>query len=110
MQPQESYFQKDQNVMTMAFKDKRFVRIISSIYGRQLDQNNHPIALRDYNNWARGVDLSNQLVSIYHHGHKSVKWYKILALDFLETSIANAYILYKHQNPFTACFPNVLNM
>ena len=102
MQPQEAYFQKDQNVMTMVFKDKRFVRIISSIHGRQLDQNNRPIALRDYNNWARGVDLSNQLVSSYHHGHKSVKWYKILALNFLETSIANAYILYKHQNPFTA--------
>jgi len=31
-----------------------------------------------------------------------MKWYKILALNFLETNIANAKILYKHQNPFTA--------
>ena len=84
--------------MTLVFKDKNYVRLISNIHGKGLDATARPIALRDYNLWARGVDLSNQMVANYHHDHKSIKWYKILALSFLETSIANAYVLYKNQN------------
>ncbi|HRP37562.1 MAG TPA: hypothetical protein PLS50_07180 [Candidatus Dojkabacteria bacterium] len=47
-------------------------------------------------------NTSNQLLSNYHFEHRSIKWYKTLAISFLETSVANAYILYKIRNPFTA--------
>jgi len=101
METRETVFRRNNNIMTLVFKDKNYVRLISNVHGKELDATGRPIALRDYNLWARGVDLSNQMVANYHHDHKSIKWYKVLALSFLETSIANAYILYKHRNPFT---------
>ena len=102
MENQQTVFRRNNNLMALIFKDKNYVRIVSNMHGKEFDARGRPIALRDYNLWARGVDLSNQMVANYHNDHKSIKWYKILALSFLETSISNAYILYKHQNEFAA--------
>ena len=102
MQARETIWRRNGNLMALIFKDKRYIRLLTNIYGKGKEIGNRPLALRDYNLWARGVDLSNQFVSSYHNMHKSLKWYKVLALSFLETSIANAYILYKSRNPFTA--------
>ena len=46
-----------------------------------------------------GVDLSNQMIASYNNTHKSIKWYKTLALSFMETSIVNSYQIYKLRNP-----------
>ena len=93
-------FRKSGNILTLVYRDKKDVRLISSIHGAQLSQNSQPQALIDYNRYARGVDLSNQLISNYKNNHRSIKWYKTLALSFLETTIVNSYQLYKHREPF----------
>ena len=98
----DTVFRRSGNILALVHKDKNFIRLISTVHGIQLGAGGRPNALRDYNTWTRGVDLSNQLISSYHNDHKTIKWYKTLALSFLETSIANAYILYKIRNPFTA--------
>ena len=50
----------------------------------------------------RGVDKANQSIAFYHFNHKSIKWYKTLFVSILETSISNAYCLYKARNPNTS--------
>ena len=100
MQRGDSQFRKSGNLIVLAYKDKKVVRMITNMHGAVLDNGRRPVALSDYNKWARGVDISNQLVSSYHNNHKTMKWYKALALSFLKTSIANAYQLFKVRNPF----------
>ena len=54
----------------------------------------------------RGVDKSNQNISYYHSKNKSIKWYRTLFVSALETTITNAYQLYKLRFPkdfFLAC-------
>jgi len=55
-------FRRIGNILALVHKDRKFIRIISTIHGRTLS-GSRTIALRDYNSWTRGVDLSNQLVS-----------------------------------------------
>lgn len=98
----QSIFRRKGNTVALVWKDRKYVRILTNLHGNQVDVVGRPNAVRDYNIWTRGVDLSNQLIANYHNQHKSIKWYKTLALSFLETSIANAYCLYKTRNPFTA--------
>jgi len=88
--------------MTVVHRDKKMIRLISNVHGRGVLEGGRPVVLRDYNNWARGVDLSNQMIANDHYDHRSVKWYKTSAISFLETSVANAYCLYKLRHVFNA--------
>jgi len=94
-----SLFRRFGNVVALLFKDRKEIRVITNIYGKEFNDNDVPIALVEYNKYARGVDLGNQMVSTYRYDHRTLKWYKTLAYSFIETSIVNALILYKLRNP-----------
>lgn len=57
------------------------------------------MALTNYVKWMRGVDKSNQFNSYYNIKHKSKKWWRGIWNSLLDTSISNAYILYKQKYP-----------
>ncbi len=101
MKEKEGYFQKLGNLMCFVFKDKREVRMLTNVYGISFENNENPQALNDYNLLMRGVDRSNQMISYYHFKHKSIKWYRTLFISILETTIANAYQLYRCRFPLT---------
>jgi len=69
------------------------------MYGKRLGIGNKPVALLNYNKYARGVDRSNQFLAYYSFEHRSRKWWKYIFNSLIETSIANAWILYKSKNP-----------
>jgi len=87
-------FSRKGNLLAMLYKDRNFVRVLSNVHTPRVE-NGRPIAIRDYNHQAKGVDRSNQRITSYFFRHKHLKWYKTLHISFLETSLSNAYILYK---------------
>ena len=100
MQRGECIFRASNNLLSLLYKDKRDIRILTNSFGQETDNNGRPAALNAYNQLMHG-DISNQYISYYHFGHKSVKWYKALFISTLETSISNAFQLYKLKNPNT---------
>ena len=54
-----------------------------------------PVAICDYNRLMGGVDKVNQLIAPYDATHKTVKWYKKLAVHLLQVAMVNAFILYQ---------------
>ena len=61
------------NTVLLLHKDRKEIRVITSIHGRQLANNGRPVALENYNFYMRGVDKGNQQASYYHPNHKSMK-------------------------------------
>ena len=90
----EAVFRRCGNLLALLYKDRSNVRLLSNVHSSQIE-NGRPIALRDYNQLAKGVDRSNQRIASYFFRHRHLKWYKTLHVSFLETCLSNAYILYK---------------
>ena len=55
-----------------------------------------PPLMPDYLRFMRGVDVGNQLLACYNLGRRSKKWWKRVYAYRLDTSILNAYQLWKH--------------
>ncbi|KAF2891532.1 hypothetical protein ILUMI_14641 [Ignelater luminosus] len=54
-----------------------------------------PEAIQFYNSPMGGVDLSDQLTSLYEVEKKSMKWCKKVFYELLLTTAVNAWIIYK---------------
>ena len=89
------------NMLCFVYKDNRRIRMLTNVYGIALQENGRPQALNDYNFLMRGVDKSNQNISYYRFKHKSIKWYRILFISALETTIFNSFQLYRLRFPTT---------
>ena len=105
LQQGETLSRKLGNLVSLIHKDKREIRLITTIHGKQLSASGKPQALVDYNIYMRGIDKGNQNSAYYHNNHKSLKWWKTIFNSLIKVSINNAYILYKTRNPFTARTP-----
>ena len=55
-----------------------------------------PPLMPDYQMYMGGVDRGDQLIACYNLGRLSKKWWKRVFAYVLDTSILNAYILWKH--------------
>lgn len=54
-----------------------------------------PSAVRDYNRYAGGVGLSDQLIGSYSSWRKSRKWYVTVLHHFIDIAVTNSYLLSK---------------
>ena len=55
-----------------------------------------PAVVNAYNHSMNGVDIADQLTVFYSFIRKTNKWWRKLFFYFLEVSVVNSYILYKH--------------
>ena len=51
--------------------------------------------ISDYNKYMGGVDRTHQLLQPYEIARKSLKWYKKLAIHFLQLAMLHSFLLFK---------------
>ena len=54
-----------------------------------------PPAIRNYNRYMGGVDLSDQIIQYNGVLRKTKKWWKTLFFHFIDVCVVNAYIIYR---------------
>uniref|UniRef100_A0A3Q2ZSM9 PiggyBac transposable element-derived protein domain-containing protein n=1 Tax=Kryptolebias marmoratus TaxID=37003 RepID=A0A3Q2ZSM9_KRYMA len=54
-----------------------------------------PPAVKDYNRFMGGVDLSDQLIGSYTSWRKCKKWYKTVVHHFIDIAVTNSYLIHK---------------
>ncbi|XP_046406282.1 piggyBac transposable element-derived protein 4-like [Ischnura elegans] len=89
----------EEGICVFRWRDKRDVSLISSEFGCNLvpterSGRGKPEAVVEYNKFMGGVDHCDQLLSYYTCQHKSLKWYKKLAIHLFQIMLINSYILY----------------
>jgi hypothetical protein len=89
----------DVRICVFKRKDKRDVTMTSSELGCELIEvpstrgvKQKPEAVAKYNNFMRGVDHCDQLLSYYSCERKSLRWYKMLAIHLFQMMVTNSFI------------------
>jgi len=102
---QSAFWRKD-DVMVQVWKDKRLVRMISTIHdvtvvstGRKDRKTNmeikKPYAVIQYNEFLKGVNRADQYLNYYSVLRKCVKWSKKVVLYLLNCAHFNAFFVYR---------------
>ena len=96
---------RSSELLALKFKDKRNVTMLSTIYNEEMVQGRRnaaqqkPKCISDYNKYmgggGGGVHRTDQLLQPYEIARKSLKWYKKLALHFLQLAMLNGFLLFK---------------
>jgi hypothetical protein len=58
-----------------------------------------PKAIHQYNKFMGGVDRNDMLLGFYTSCRKSLKWYKKIAIHYIELALLNAFVLMKESDP-----------
>ncbi|XP_037915254.1 piggyBac transposable element-derived protein 4-like [Hermetia illucens] len=94
--------QKDNYITVLKWHDKRDVLMISTCHGDEmtsvrtrLGETLKPNAVIDYNDAKKGIDVADQLSSYHSPLHKSLTWFKKVAVDLLfRVAVVNARCIY----------------
>ncbi|KAG8237158.1 hypothetical protein J437_LFUL011207 [Ladona fulva] len=82
----------DDGICVLKWKDKRDILMISSEHGekftsvksRRGTEREKPNIILEYNKYIGGIDNLNQMLAYYPCDRKTLKWYKKLAIHFLQ--------------------------
>ena len=94
-------------LLALKWMDKWGVTMLSSIHDgshvlkqrrSRVAQVRKPSMIEQYNQYMRGVDKCNQLLSYYRFPHRTVKWWRRAFFHLLDIAVVQAYILYR-QSP-----------
>lgn len=101
----EMLFQRKGNILVQLWKDKRIVRMITTIHDSKMVRTTKktkkgedvikPNAVLDYNKYMAGVDRADQYLSYYSILRKTVKWSKKLFFYLLNCALFNSFVVYK---------------
>ena len=58
-----------------------------------------PSVIHSYNKHMGGMDRNDELIGVYWSLRKTMKWYKKVAVHFIEEAVLNAHIVYQKSNP-----------
>lgn len=89
-------------VCIVKWKDKREVLAISSEFKNEMVEVHNkygksklkPLPISEYNKFMSGIDRQDQMMSYYHWERKTLRWYKKIALHFLQITLLNSFLLY----------------
>ena len=105
----QSAFRRKGDVMVQVWKDKRLLRMISTIHeatvvntGRKDRKTNmeieKPYAVVRYNKFMKGIDRADKYLSFHSLLRKTVKWSKKVVLNPLNCDLFNAFFVYRTLN------------
>jgi len=89
-------------ICVVKWKDKRDVLSISSELKHEMVEtvNRHgkkkikPLLISEYNKNMSGIDRQDQMMSYYPAERKTLRWYKKIAIHFLQICLLNSHKLY----------------
>ncbi|XP_018567257.1 piggyBac transposable element-derived protein 4-like [Anoplophora glabripennis] len=93
-----------QGICVTKWKYRRDILAISSEYNAQMEfdttqqEKQKPNLISRYNQFMADVDHCDQMMSYYSCEHKTLLWYKKLALHIFQIMLLNSYHLYKQGN------------
>jgi hypothetical protein len=53
-----------------------------------------PLPISEYNKFMSGIDQQDQIMSYYPCERKTLRWYKKIAIHFLQIALLNSFLLY----------------
>ncbi|XP_046404158.1 piggyBac transposable element-derived protein 4-like [Ischnura elegans] len=90
----------DDGVCVLKWRDRREVLALSTEFGAEmvevLGKRNvrKPRAVVEYNRCMGGIDHFDQYMSYYTCEHRTLKWYKKVAIHIFQIMLLNSYLLY----------------
>ena len=91
---------RSDELMALKFKDKKDVYMLSTIHANSMvhrpdrrhrnQRQSTPTCISEYNKYMGGVDRTDQLMQPYEIPRKSMKWYKKVALHFIQLAMLNS--------------------
>ena len=103
------------------WKECRSVTLLSTVHGandsvtvernvkidgvHQVLQIKQPLCINDYNSGMSGVDLFDQCIAAYRLLRKTNKYWKTIAIDFLDVAVVNSFILF---TLYKAAHPDII--
>lgn len=102
----DSEWLRSGSIMVNKWKDKRDVLTISNMHKGEMVQvqnkngkiSTKPDTVRDYTLGMAGIDRSDQRMSYYSFLRKTIRWYKKIALHYLEIFLHNAHMFHNQRN------------
>ncbi|KAJ8934828.1 hypothetical protein NQ314_013176 [Rhamnusium bicolor] len=90
-------------ICVIKWKDRRGILAISSEFNGQMEEVTtqrgkvlkKPNLINQYNKFMAGVDHSDQMLGYYSCEHKTLIWYKKLAIHIFQIMLLNSFHLYK---------------
>ena len=106
----ESEMAISQKVLASHWKDKKNVLVMSNCHkpgevlvkGKEKTGESHqvscPTAIADYNKYMGGVDLTDQMVTVYELDRKNRKWWRKVFFRMLMVAVHNSFIVFCETN------------